>query len=177
MDIEEVAHKDAREDHDVLDRSGDRRDAASRPPRRGRPSGSPANLAKQVDGVVAKLYAAFVARTMALLEINRWSSQSRQLICLDAKVGFDGNAPTPSTSRPARSDRRGSKEIEASKYDLNYVASTAASLLVTAPALRWRRWKHHQAVRRSARELLDVGGSATKDKSRPRSRSSRPTPT
>src|SRR2546423_8244317 len=51
------------------------------------------DLAKQAESVVAKLYAAFVAKDMSLLEINPLVvTKSGQLICLDAKVGFDDNA-------------------------------------------------------------------------------------
>src|SRR5262249_17000618 len=51
------------------------------------------DLAKQAESMVAKLYAAFVAKDMSLLEINPLVvTKSDQLLCLDAKVSFDGNA-------------------------------------------------------------------------------------
>src|SRR5690349_7256630 len=51
------------------------------------------DLAKQADSTVAKLYAAFVTKDMSLLEINPLVvTKSGQLICLDAKIGFDDNA-------------------------------------------------------------------------------------
>src|SRR6266851_6406721 len=51
------------------------------------------DLAKQAESVVSKLYAAFVAKDMSLLEINPLVvTKSGELICLDAKVGFDDNA-------------------------------------------------------------------------------------
>src|SRR5499427_3493260 len=51
------------------------------------------DLAKQAEAMVTKLYAAFIGKDMALLEINPLVvTKSGQLICLDAKVGFDDNA-------------------------------------------------------------------------------------
>src|SRR6201993_5162070 len=51
------------------------------------------DLAKQAEQVVNSLYAAFVAKDMAMLEINPLIvSQEGQLKCLDAKISFDPNA-------------------------------------------------------------------------------------
>src|SRR5262245_37182856 len=83
------------------------------------------DLARQADGLVGKLYAAFVAKDMSLLEINPLVvTKSGQLICLDAKVGFDGNAlyRHPEVVKLRDLTEEDEKEIEASKYDLNYIA-------------------------------------------------------
>src|SRR5262249_57842639 len=82
-------------------------------------------LARQVDALLSKLYAAFVAKDMSLLEINPLVvTKSGDLICLDAKVGFDDNALFRHADVVALRDitEEDEKEIEASKYDLNYVA-------------------------------------------------------
>src|SRR5438034_999381 len=51
------------------------------------------DLAKQAGSVAAKLYTAFVAKDMAMLEVNPLIvSRDGQLKCLDAKIGFDANA-------------------------------------------------------------------------------------
>src|SRR5690242_7841413 len=51
------------------------------------------DLAKQLGDILPKLYAAFTNKDMALLEINPLVvTKDAKLICLDAKVGFDGNA-------------------------------------------------------------------------------------
>src|SRR5712691_11342297 len=51
------------------------------------------DLAKQAESVVSKLYAAFVAKDMSLLEINPLVvTKGGELVCLDAKVAFDANA-------------------------------------------------------------------------------------
>src|ERR1700676_114876 len=82
-------------------------------------------LAKKTESLVAKLYAAFVAKDMSMLEINPLVvTKSNDLICLDAKIGFDDNALYRHPDIVALRDltEEDGKEIEASKYDLNYVA-------------------------------------------------------
>ena len=68
---------------------------------------------------------AFVAKDMSLLEINPLVvTKSGQLLCLDAKVGFDGNAlyRHPDMLKLRDLTEEDAKEIEASKLDLNYIA-------------------------------------------------------
>ncbi|HUC50714.1 MAG TPA: ATP-grasp domain-containing protein, partial [Xanthobacteraceae bacterium] len=51
------------------------------------------DVTKQAENVLPKLYQAFVAKDMSLLEINPLVvTKSGDLICLDAKIGFDDNA-------------------------------------------------------------------------------------
>src|SRR5690348_17054126 len=92
MDIEEVAHKTPEK---IVTFSVD--PATGVMPHHGRrvakALGLTGDLAKQAEATVAKLYAAFVAKDMALLEINPLVvTKQGQLVCLDAKVGFDDNA-------------------------------------------------------------------------------------
>src|SRR5437660_5544191 len=76
------------------------------------------DLAKQAAAVLAKLYEAFLAKDMSLLEINPLVvTKAGQLICLDAKVGFDDNALYRHADISALRDlsEEDEKEIEASK--------------------------------------------------------------
>src|ERR1019366_3396329 len=51
------------------------------------------DLAKQIGDMLPKLYATFTSKDMSMLEINPLVvTKDNKLICLDAKVGFDGNA-------------------------------------------------------------------------------------
>src|ERR1700736_3173352 len=103
------------------------------------------DLAKQAEKLVSQLYAAFVAKDMAMLEINPLVvTRQGQLRVLDAKVSFDDNAMFrhPEVAALRDETEEDAKEIEASKYDLNYV-----TLDGMAPA-----------------NFLDVGGSASKEK-------------
>jgi len=100
--------------------------------------------------LLPQLYQAFLAKDMNLLEINPLVvTKASALICLDAKMGFDDSAlyrhPDIAALRdPTEED---AKEIEASRYDLNYVALEGIKLYGETPA-----------------NFLDVGGGATTEK-------------
>src|SRR5262245_16391211 len=92
MDIEKVAHDTPEK---IITFSVD--PATGIMPHHGRTVaqalGLTGDLAKQAEALVAKLYTAFVAKDMSLLEINPLVvTKSNQLVCLDAKIGFDDNA-------------------------------------------------------------------------------------
>src|SRR4051812_37487966 len=81
-------------------------------------------LAKQAEKLVTQLYTAFTAKDMAMLEINPLViTKQGDLRVLDAKVTFDGNAlyRHPDVMALRDETEEDAKEIEASKYDLNYV--------------------------------------------------------
>ncbi|MCZ0737452.1 ATP-grasp domain-containing protein, partial [Phreatobacter sp. AB_2022a] len=83
------------------------------------------DLARQAQDLAAKLYRAFVEDDMAMLEINPLIlTKDGQLRCLDAKVSFDDNAlyRHPDLFRLRDETEEDEKEIEASKYDLAYIA-------------------------------------------------------
>src|SRR6266581_1765609 len=81
-------------------------------------------LAKQAERLAMQLYTAFVAKDMAMLEINPLVvTKQGALRVLDAKVSFDDNALYRHPDVVALRDEteEDAKEIEASKYDLNYI--------------------------------------------------------
>jgi len=167
MDIEEVAHKTPEK---IMTFSID--PATGVMPHHGRrvakALGLKGDLAKQAESVVAKLYAAFVAKDMALLEINPLVvTKSGQLICLDAKVGFDDNALYRQSDIVSLRDvtEEDAKEIEASKYDLNYVALDGTiGCMVNGAGLAMATMDIIKLYGAAPANFLDVGGSATKDK-------------
>jgi succinyl-CoA synthetase beta subunit len=167
MDIEEVAHKTPEK---IMTFSVD--PVTGVMPHHGRrvakALGLKGDLAKQAESVVAKLYAAFVAKDMALLEVNPLVvTKSGQLICLDAKVGFDDNALYRQSDIVALRDvtEEDAKEIEASKYDLNYVALDGTiGCMVNGAGLAMATMDIIKLYGASPANFLDVGGSATKDK-------------
>ncbi|HEY2135313.1 MAG TPA: ADP-forming succinate--CoA ligase subunit beta, partial [Xanthobacteraceae bacterium] len=167
MDIEEVASKTPEK---IITFSVD--PATGVMPHHGRrvakTLGLTGDLAKQVDGVVAKLYAAFVAKDMAMLEINPLVvTKAGQLICLDAKIGFDDNALYRQSDIVALRDvtEEDAKEIEASKYDLNYVALDGTiGCMVNGAGLAMATMDIIKLYGAAPANFLDVGGSATKDK-------------
>jgi succinyl-CoA synthetase beta subunit len=125
-------------------------------------------LAKQAEGLLANLYAAFVAKDMSLLEINPLVvTKSGQIICLDAKISFDDNALFRHADIVALRDitEEDEKEIEASKYDLNYVALDGTiGCMVNGAGLAMATMDIIKLYGESPANFLDVGGSATKDR-------------
>jgi succinyl-CoA synthetase beta subunit len=126
------------------------------------------DLAKQAGDLVAKLYAAFVAKDMSLLEINPLVvTKSSQLICLDAKIGFDDNALYRHPDIVALRDltEEDEKEIEASKYDLNYVALDGTiGCMVNGAGLAMATMDIIKLYGEAPANFLDVGGGASKEK-------------
>jgi succinyl-CoA synthetase beta subunit len=126
------------------------------------------DLAKQAGDLVAKLYAAFVAKDMSLLEINPLVvTKSNQLICLDAKIGFDDNALYRHPDIVALRDltEEDEKEIEASKYDLNYVALDGTiGCMVNGAGLAMATMDIIKLYGEAPANFLDVGGGASKEK-------------
>jgi len=126
------------------------------------------DLAKQAEGLLAKLYTAFVAKDMSLLEINPLVvTKSGQIVCLDAKIGFDDNALFRHCDIGALRDitEEDEKEIEASKYDLNYVALEGTiGCMVNGAGLAMATMDIIKLYGESPANFLDVGGSATKER-------------
>jgi succinyl-CoA synthetase beta subunit len=118
--------------------------------------------------VVTKLYAAFVAKDMSLLEINPLVvTKGNELICLDAKIGFDDNALFRHPDIVALRDlsEEDEKEIEASKYELNYVALDGAiGCMVNGAGLAMATMDIIRLYGEAPANFLDVGGSASKEK-------------
>ncbi len=126
------------------------------------------DLARQAEGLLAKLHAAFVAKDMSLLEVNPLVvTKSGQIICLDAKISFDDNALFRHADIVALRDitEEDEKEIEASKYDLNYVALDGTiGCMVNGAGLAMATMDIIKLYGESPANFLDVGGSATKER-------------
>jgi succinyl-CoA synthetase beta subunit len=124
--------------------------------------------AKQVEGLITKLYTAFIAKDMAMLEINPLVvTNSGQLKVLDAKVSFDDNALYRHADIAALRDEteEDAKEIEASKHDLNYVALDGSiGCMVNGAGLAMATMDIIKLYGESPANFLDVGGGASKDK-------------
>src|SRR4051812_9929459 len=128
------------------------------------------NLAKQAADLIAKLYKAFTEKDMSLLEINPLVVTSdEKLVCLDAKIGFDSNAlyrhPDIVALRDATEEDE--KEIEASKYDLNYIALDGSiGCMVNGAGLAMATMDIIKLYGMEPANFLDVGGGASKEKVR-----------
>jgi succinyl-CoA synthetase beta subunit len=167
MDIEEVAHKTPEK---VLTFSVD--PAAGYSAYVGRNIAYALKLqgdqVKQCVKLIEQLYTAFVAKDMAMLEINPLVvTGDGNLLCLDAKVNFDSNALYRHADIVALRDEteEDAKEIEASKFDLNYIALDGQiGCMVNGAGLAMATMDIIQLYGSSPANFLDVGGGATKEK-------------
>lgn len=126
------------------------------------------DLAKQAHALVAKLYAAFIAKDMEMLEINPLIvSKDGQLKCLDAKVSFDSNALARHLDIFEMRDEteEDAKEIEASKYDLSYITLDGSiGCMVNGAGLAMATMDIIKFYGAEPANFLDVGGGATAEK-------------
>ncbi len=126
------------------------------------------DLAKQAGTLVTQLYEAFVAKDMAMLEINPLIVTTQgQLKCLDAKVSFDSNSLYRHPDVVALRDEteEDSKEIEASKYDLAYIALDGTiGCMVNGAGLAMATLDIIKLYGESPANFLDVGGGASEEK-------------
>jgi len=130
--------------------------------------GLDADLAKQMSPMLTRLYQAFVETDMSLLEINPLViTKDRKLLCLDAKVGFDGNAlyRHPDIAALRDETEEDAKEIEASRYDLNYIALDGEiGCMVNGAGLAMATMDIIKLYGMAPANFLDVGGGATTEK-------------
>ena len=123
---------------------------------------------KQCVTLMANLYRLFVDKDMEMLEINPLIiSDSGDLNCLDAKMSFDGNAMYRHRDIAELRDttEEDPKELEASKYDLNYIALDGQiGCMVNGAGLAMATMDIIKLFGSEPANFLDVGGGATKEK-------------
>lgn len=134
------------------------------------------NAALKLDGAAAAdgaklwpiLYKAFTEKDMALLEINPLIvMKDGHLRVLDAKVSFDNNSLYRHEDIVALRDvtEEDAKEIEASKYDLAYVALDGnIGCMVNGAGLAMSTMDIIKLYGAEPANFLDVGGGASKEK-------------
>jgi succinyl-CoA synthetase beta subunit len=124
-------------------------------------------VGKQAAAVLPKLYQAFLAKDMNLLEINPLVvTKGGELICLDAKIGFDDSALYRHPDIAALRDltEEDAKEIEASRHDLNYIALDGTiGCMVNGAGLAMATMDIIKLYGETPANFLDVGGGASKD--------------
>ena len=125
-------------------------------------------LVKQCVALVRLLYKAFLEKDMEMLEINPLIvTPDGKLKCLDAKMGFDGNAMYRQPDIAALRDEteEDPKELAASKFDLNYIALDGEiGCMVNGAGLAMATMDIIKLYGAEPANFLDVGGGATKEK-------------
>jgi succinyl-CoA synthetase beta subunit len=123
---------------------------------------------KQCVTLMGNLFRMFVEKDMEMLEINPLIvSGSGDLKCLDAKMGFDGNAiyRHSDISELRDTTEEDPKELEASKHDLNYIALDGEiGCMVNGAGLAMATMDIIKLYGAEPANFLDVGGGATKEK-------------
>lgn len=167
MDIEQVAHDTPEKIHTITVDP-----ATGAMPHHGRAVakalGLSGDLAKQATDLTIKLYNAFVSKDMEMLEINPLIvTTDGKLRCLDAKVSFDSNAlyRHPDVQELRDLTEEDEKEIEASKYDLAYIALDGTiGCMVNGAGLAMATLDIIKLYGEEPANFLDVGGGATEEK-------------
>ncbi|WP_028033782.1 ADP-forming succinate--CoA ligase subunit beta [Chelativorans sp. J32] len=124
--------------------------------------------AKDGETLFPTLYRAFTEKDMSLLEVNPLIvMENGHLRVLDAKVSFDNNALFRHEDVVALRDtsEENEKEIEASKYDLAYVALDGnIGCMVNGAGLAMATMDIIKLYGAEPANFLDVGGGASKEK-------------
>ena len=126
------------------------------------------NLVKQCVSLIKKLYKAFLERDMEMLEINPLIvTTDGHIKVLDAKLGFDNNAlyRQPEVMDLRDVTEEDPKELEASRFDLNYIALDGEiGCMVNGAGLAMATMDIIKLYGAEPANFLDVGGGASKEK-------------
>ena len=167
MDIEEVAEHTPEKIHKVFVDPGkgltdaEAADVAKK-------IGVPEAALAQTTGLLKSLYQCFVETDASLVEINPLIyTGDNKVIALDAKLNFDDSAlfRHPEIVAMRDMDEEDPAEVEASKYDLNYVQLEGnIGCLVNGAGLAMATMDTIKLYGGSPANFLDVGGGATTEK-------------
>ncbi len=126
------------------------------------------DLNKQCQKLAAKLYAAFMACDCEMLEINPLvETKDGQLLVLDTKMSFDGNAlyRHPAIEEMRDETEEDPAEVEASEYDLAYIKLDGnIGCMVNGAGLAMATMDIIKLNGAFPANFLDVGGGATTEK-------------
>ena len=126
------------------------------------------SLEEQLDGLIKNLYRFFVEKDASLLEINPLIiTDTKKLICLDAKVNFDDNAlyRHPEIEELRDPNEEDKYELEAAKYDLAYIKLDGSiGCMVNGAGLAMASLDIIKLYGGEPANFLDVGGGASKEK-------------
>lgn len=123
--------------------------------------------AKGAEKLIRNLYGMFWETDAAMIEVNPLiTTPSGEVLALDAKVSFDSNAlfRHPEISALRDLNEEDPKEIEASKFNLSYIALDGnIACLVNGAGLAMSTMDIIKHYGGNPANFLDVGGGATKE--------------
>src|SRR5882757_225723 len=130
--------------------------------------GIPGALIGQAVKFMQALYAAYEQMDASLMEINPFLlTKDERLIALDAKVNFDDNAMFRHKDFPELRDLNEEEplEIEASKFDLNYIKLDGnIACMVNGAGLAMATMDIIKLAGGEPANFLDVGGGASQER-------------
>jgi len=130
--------------------------------------GLPADLINQAAKFMQSLYTAYEQMDASLLEINPFLlTKDKRLIALDAKVTFDDNAMFRHKDFAPLRDLNEEEplEIEASKFDLNYIKLDGnIACMVNGAGLAMATMDIIKLAGGEPANFLDVGGGASQER-------------
>jgi succinyl-CoA synthetase beta subunit len=123
---------------------------------------------KQCVDLISKLYRLFIEKDCEMLEINPLIvTTDGDLKCLDCKMGFDSNALYRQKDVLSLRDEteEDPKELQASKFDLNYIALDGEiGCMVNGAGLAMATMDIIKLYGSEPANFLDVGGGASTEK-------------
>jgi succinyl-CoA synthetase beta subunit len=169
MDIEEVAAKDPDQIFtELIEPSIGLRDYQSR--RLAKKMGFTGTVTRQFSDILKKLLKVYTDCDCALAEINPLvQTKQGNLIALDAKMDFDGNAMFrhPQLSELSDPNEEDPQEAQAKKFDLSYISLDGnIGCMVNGAGLAMATMDIIKSEGGSPANFLDVGGGATEEKVR-----------
>src|SRR6476646_9440080 len=130
--------------------------------------GIPNELINQAASFMLKLYEAYEKTDATLVEINPFLlTKDKRLIALDAKVNFDDNAMFrhPDYKELRDLNEEEPLEIEASKFDLNYIKLDGTiGCMVNGAGLAMATMDIIKLAGGEPANFLDVGGGASQER-------------
>lgn len=130
--------------------------------------GIPADLVGKASKFFTALAKAFVDADCSIAEINPLvTTEDGRVMALDAKINFDDSAlfRHPDLAAYRDLDEEDPKEVEASKFELNYIALDGnIGCMVNGAGLAMATMDSIQLYGGMPANFLDVGGGTTKEK-------------
>ena len=122
---------------------------------------------KELSKILGGLYKLAIEKNAELIEINPLvTNKEGRLVALDAKVSFDSNAlyKNPDIAELRDTNEEDPKEVEASAYNLNYIALEGnIACMVNGAGLAMATMDIIKSYGGEPAKFLDVGGGANEE--------------